>query len=226
MAADGIEGSGSWLDGEIAKLGGRVIPADPAQLAPPPVACPLKLSRHDDEDFQLAELLRVYKRVTWERTAQESHAYARGKVPDSMRTRALAGAALLIEGAIPPAAWCVASFDQFESMTSSNRPRPAWVWSAKRIAPESKTRVWYEERRESYEGPRQVTVPEFDLLRRDWLRMWQALRAQRPLIAETTIAATVARYFPGNSFDTRLQKARAAFSELARLRSVEARSLA
>lgn len=223
--ADGISGSGSWLDGQIAALGARVIPSDPAQLAPPLVACPLKLRATDAEDYQLAELLQTYKRVTWERTGQESYAHTRGKVAEKTRAAILKAAASLIEGGIPPAAWCAASFDQFESMTSSNRPRPAWVWSAKRLAPESKTRAWYEERRESYEGPRQVTVPEFDSLRRDWLRMWQALRGDRPTTA-AAVESIVSRYFPRNSYETRLQRARAAFKALERLRSAGAGPLA
>lgn len=215
---DGISGSGSWLDGQIARLGARVIPADPAELAPPPVAGPLKLSAADTEDAQVRELLTVYKRTTWERTGQESYAHTRGVIGHKPRVGMLKAAAGLIAGEIPPAAWCAASFDQFESMTSSNRPRPAWVWSVKRIAPESKTRVWYEERRESYEGPRQITVPEFDALRRDWLVMWQRLRGERPATVDA-VRAIVSRYFPGNSYDARLQRVRAAFSGLERVRS-------
>lgn len=219
--ADGISGSGSWLDGQIARIGERVIPADPAQLAPPPVAPPARLSSTDAEEHVVCELLLVYKRTTWERTGQEAYAHTRGKVADKVRAQMLEAAVGLIKGGIPPAAWCAASFDQFELMTSSNRPRPVWVWSAKRIAPESKTRVWYEERRDSYEGPRQVTVPEFDALRRDWLHMWQALRGQRPTTA-AEVLAIVSRYFPGNSYESRLQKVRSAFRGLERLRSVGA----
>jgi hypothetical protein len=199
----------------LQRLGGRYLPPDPTSIVQPLFARPRKLRAAGSDREWLLELCAVYERCARAASGKEVYAYRGGRPEAKTEDQLLAAARRLVADELAPEAWCAASIDQFEAMAGGkNLPRPVWVWSANRLAPASRSRIWFEDHRDTYQQPRQLWPEGLRELHRDWTAMMSELR----ICADTreVLYTIVDAYFPREAYDRRLQACREAAMRLAR----------
>lgn len=192
----------------IEGLGVRLIPPDPALLVEPvDIPPPGMFEAGSHKVSKVRALARIYRDAVRWRFGQESHAYMSGE-PEKWRGYAgmLAAVSALEERKIPPAAWCMFSFDEWACVLGkSGLPRPTWVWAPSRI---EKHHVYLVADSSRYLSVRRVLAPKHRALVDDWGAMWVSLLASKPR-DRAEVAAVVERHFPGRTFDERFLAAKA-----------------
>jgi hypothetical protein len=197
----------------IRALGERALPPMPDVDMVPPVRVPspakLRVPPMHPADEVLV-LARAYRTVLKQRTGASSLFMLRGDVlthKDFARLRE--AAALLRELEVPPVAWVLFSFDVWAehgpARVRGKPPSVSFVFSQKRIAERFD---WFDRERDRYTGTRHFMAPTHRQLCEDHAAMLTELM-RLPLESRSEVLAVIDRYFPGDSFERRLNQARA-----------------
>jgi hypothetical protein len=116
----------------------------------------------------------------------------------------LEAAQLLHACEIPPVAWVLFSFDVWPLTVNAHVPSPSFVFSPKRI---QERHDWFEDSRGGY-GKVQIKYGNQHIaLISSWDGMWDDLLRSRPETRQE-VAAVVERWFPGASFEQRVNSAK------------------
>ena len=199
----------------IEKLGVRLIPPDPTNLVesvtvPPPTYLDPKMTDVEQVKF----LALVYRESGHWRYKQDVWAYTSGK-PTKWKgyDKLVESARLLARVDVPPAAWCMWSFDVWnEYLGVEGLPAPIWVWSASRIR---SNMAWFKDQVQLYLDSRQILAPTHRDLIDDWAAMWVGLLAAKP-VDRIQVTALVDYHFPEDTYETRLKAAQAGSCQLQR----------
>lgn len=199
----------------IEKLGVRLIPPDPTNLVgsvtvPTPTHLDPKMTEIDQVKF----LALVYRESGRWRYKQDVWAYSSGQ-PTKWKgyDKLVETAKLLARVDVPPAAWCMWSFDVWnEYLNFEGLPTPLWVWSASRIR---NNMAWFRDHAQLYLDSRQILVPKHRELIDDWAAMWIGLLAVRP-VDRAEVTELVDYHFPADTYEARLVAAKAAAKSLQR----------
>lgn len=195
----------------IATLGVRLVPPEPRSARGEPLVVevpePRRLTPELTEPQRVEWLASSYRAVLERRYGLRSN-YMRRSQLDSHEHYArlvwLSGE--LSAAGVAPLAWVLFSFDLWRlsayGSTGRKPPPTRWVWSRKRWREQ---RERYEESR--YDGVELRTAPEAAQLYADWRGLHLEL-VQRAPNTRAEVLEIVDRWFPGDTWEQRLARAR------------------
>ncbi len=202
---------GGTLEARLRELGARLLPPEPQDRDGKPltyeIPAPLRLEATLTEPQRVERCAAAYRAVLLRRFGIKSAYMRRSALEPHAHYARLAVLSLSMQEArIAPLAWVIFSFDRWTHTPrgkDKRSPPPAkWVWSPKRW---KEQRAWLEEER--YDAVELRTAPEAQALYTDWRNLWIELMQRAPETREE-LAAIVDRWFPGNSWEQRLARAR------------------
>lgn len=205
---------GAVVEARIRALGARLIPPEPLGRDHKPlcveIPAPRRLEPTSTPQQRVQALAGAY-RTALLRRYQITSRYMRtpGLALEGHKDYAklVKFADGLIAAAVAPVAWVLFSFDAWVGTplgAERRSPPPAkWVWSIKRLR-EQGDRV----DADRYAEPALRTTPEAAELWADWRCMWLELLRVAP-VTRDQIALIVDRWFPGETYESRLARARA-----------------
>lgn len=208
----GTLGDGSSIEQRIRQLGARLLPPEPLARDGKPlyyeIPAPKRLEPASSPQQRVKHLAAAYRAVLKRRYSITSK-YMLGSAAleshkDYPKLEALS--ALMLEANVAPLAWVLFSFDAWTHtpMGEGKRTSPPakWVWSKKRWKDQQDR--FQEERYQSVEVRCSATATQLWI---DWRVMWLELMQVAPMTRDG-VAEIVDRWFPGESFEERLTRAR------------------
>lgn len=195
----------------LRELAGTYIPPEPRTSRGEPLVVevpePRRLSAELTEPERVEWLARAYRAVLERRYGLKSSYMRRSQLDNHEHYARLVWlSGELLRESVPPLSWVIFSFDLWRLSSigaQGKRPPPTrWVWSRKR----------WREQRERYEESRYSEVelrtpPEAAQLYADWRCLWLEL-VQRAPNSRAGVVEIVDRWFPGDSWEARLSRAR------------------
>lgn len=212
MPAVGSLGDGTSIEARIRELGRRLLPPEPLARDGRPLLYEIpapKLLQPEMTPQQRVKCLATAYRAVLKRRYGITSTYMLGSAAleahkDYPKLEALG--AQMLEAQVAPLAWVLFSFDIWTHTPlgegKRTSPPTKWVWSKKRWKEQQER--FQEERYHSVEAR---CAPEAQSLWTDWRCMWLDLMQSAPSTRDA-VAAIVDRWFPGETFETRLQRAR------------------
>lgn len=205
-------GDGSSVEQRVRQLGARLLPPEPRTRDGKPLQYEIPPPRLIDPSAtpqqRVKMLAAAYRAVLKRRYGITSRYFEGSAALESHKEfpKLAALAALMVDAKVAPLAWVLFSFDAWTHTPLGEGKRCApptkWVWSKKRWK-EQQDRFW----EDRYSVVESRTAPLAHQLWTDWRIMWVELMLSAPE-DRSGVAAVVDRWFPGESFETRLTRAR------------------
>lgn len=194
----------------LRELGKRYLPPDiteksiPLVRTPPPPMLSAGLSDVD----KVKALAAAYRGAVDARFPQLGRCFVmlRGDIEKhKFFPTMLAAAAFMEEHQISPAAWCLFSVDVWKQwQITSGPPTLAFVFSHARLTDRL---AWFEDEKDAYMGNTVLYSEEAKALAIRHKAMWDVLMRENPR-DRPSLCAIVDRYFPGDTYETMLERAK------------------
>jgi hypothetical protein len=210
--AVGTLADGTEVERRIREIGSRLLPPEPLSRDGRPLCYEIPPPRLLPEGATpqqcVKALATAYRAVLKRRYSITSHYMLGAAALESHKDypRVAELGMLMLEQKVAPLAWVLYSFDSWthtpKGLGKRTPPTSKWVWSKKR----------WREQRERFEEERYTsielrTAPEAMQLWKDWKLMWFELLRSAPMTREG-VAQICDKWFPGDSYETRLARAR------------------
>jgi hypothetical protein len=208
----GSLGDGSSIEARIRQLGARLLPPEPRARDGKPlqyeIPPPRLLEPSTTPQQRVKVLAAAYRAVLERRYGVKSRYFVGSAALESHKdfNKLSELGAQMVTCKVAPLAWVLFSFDDWThtplGKDKRTPPPTKWVWAKKR---------WKEQQdrfsEERYTSVQLRWAPEAETLWTDWRCMWVDLMRAAPTTREG-VAQVVDRWFPGETYEQRLTRAR------------------